>query len=89
MKSLYDKNFKYTEDALAFANEIFNAIRPIFEKYSKIGFSPRELSHIAQAEIMDKELDTILSIDYSLTPTCSHSVRTLKGNKFTCNKCGK
>ena len=65
MKSLYDKDCRYTNEACQFSNEIDKAIRTIFKQMVKDGFSPREISHLAQSVVMDLELDSVLGMEPS------------------------
>lgn len=60
MKSLYDKNFKYTYEASALADEAQNVLDDLFAKYVDLGYSPREISHILQAVIQDLECSEVL-----------------------------
>ncbi len=60
MNSLYDKEHRYTAEATSFSNEVDMALRPIFKKWAELGYSARELSHIAMASCWDQELDFIL-----------------------------
>jgi hypothetical protein len=60
MKTLYDKNAKYTHEANVFEMKIENAIRDIFNEYVEHGYSPRELSHLAMGAVFQLELIAML-----------------------------
>lgn len=60
MKTLYDKNGKYTHETNHFELRIENAIRDIFNEYVDKGYSPRELSHLAQSAVYQLELMAML-----------------------------
>ena len=60
MKSLYDENSRYTQNATELETETYNTFRPIFLKYLNEGFSPREISYTIQNAIRDIELETLL-----------------------------
>jgi hypothetical protein len=44
--SLFDKDYRYTDEASSFEGEVYRALRPIFDRWLAKGKSPRELSHI-------------------------------------------
>jgi len=62
--SLFDKDFRYTQEATNFENEVYAALRPIFDRYMALGYSPRELeylitgagTHLSLAAILDARL---------------------------------
>jgi hypothetical protein len=61
MKSLYDeKYFRYTEDAIALSSEAHALLKPAFEKYMEMGYSPREISQIIQTEVGMVECQIVL-----------------------------
>jgi hypothetical protein len=62
-KSLFDENFRYTEDANTICDEVFHTIQRIMNKYAGLGYSPREISNLLIGEVRDAELCSILNID--------------------------
>lgn len=60
MKSLYDENGKYTEDAMKLDRETNEAIDDLFNKYVADGYSPREISHVMMATVSEIELTLLL-----------------------------
>jgi hypothetical protein len=55
-KSFYkDGNF-YNQEALDCRNEIHAVLLEVFTKYSDLGFNPRELAHLVNAETHSLEL---------------------------------
>jgi hypothetical protein len=60
MKSLYDHNHRYTPEADALSNETHLALQGIFDRYIAQGYSPREISHIMQADVWELELSAVL-----------------------------
>ena len=50
MESLFDKNECYTEKANELAREVHNVISPIVKRYSKLGYSTREIEAIVECE---------------------------------------
>jgi hypothetical protein len=59
MKSLYNESYKYTPDAIELSTETFKTNCNIFQKYLRLGYSPREISQIMQSSINELELNTI------------------------------
>ena len=59
-KSLYDGDHRYTREAKALGDKTYDALRHIFEEYVEAGYSPREVSHIIQAEVNDLEYSRVL-----------------------------
>lgn len=60
---LYNKDWRYTDVASALDQEVHNALNPIFKKYEELGCSPREMSHVMCAAIIDLELMAVLDWD--------------------------
>jgi hypothetical protein len=66
MKSLYIQDedpinkYRYNADGQALDAETHKAISAVFEKFVEDGFSPREISHIMQGTIMERELEAII-----------------------------
>lgn len=58
---LFDMNHRYTQTALDFENEIYQAIRPIMDRYIQAGFSPRDLFYLAQMAASDISLCALFS----------------------------
>lgn len=63
MKTLYDKNGKYTHEANVYDRKIEDAIRDIFNEYVAQGYSPRELSHLAHGAVSMLETIAMLPGD--------------------------
>lgn len=62
IKSLYDDKARYTSQASDLDAETYHALLSIFNKWIKEGYSPREISHLMQATVIDVECSTVLSI---------------------------
>lgn len=61
MKSLYDKNYRYTTDGTYLDQETIIALGDLFARYVKKGYSPREISHVIQSAIEFMECEFVLS----------------------------
>lgn len=61
MKSLFDNNFRYTNTAANLDAEANSVIKPIFDRYVDIGYSPREISCILSNMVNDLECEAVLS----------------------------
>ena len=59
-KSLYDLEYRYTADASDLSQATEAALHSIFNKYIKLGYSPREIAHIMNGVILDFELSSII-----------------------------
>jgi hypothetical protein len=59
-KSLYDNEYRYTADASDLSQATEAALHSIFDKYIKMGYSPREISHIMNGVILDFELSSVI-----------------------------
>lgn len=59
-KSLYDKNFRYTQAASDLDINVGKVLKPYFEHYFQEGYSPREIASILHATINDFELMMVL-----------------------------
>lgn len=64
---LYNKDWRYTDVASTIDQEVNKALEPVFKKYMELGCSPRELSHVMGAAIIDLELMAVL--DWMGKPT--------------------
>ena len=62
-KKLYDEEHHYTNRATIIDHEILTLLGPTFKKYTNLGYSPRELGHIAQTAISILELEAVLGSD--------------------------
>lgn len=62
MKSLFDENFRYTEEANAIGFSTSIACRRIMDEWAGYGYSPREIAHIMKWAISDLELDRLIDI---------------------------
>ena len=60
MKSLYNKDFRYTKEAQILDREAHNAIEYMFDRWLAKGYSPREVSHIIKEAVTDFELEAVL-----------------------------
>ena len=65
--SLFGNNFRYTEIASGFDNEVHAALRPIMERYISAGYSPRELCYLVGQVANDISLCSLLC-DFPPTP---------------------
>lgn len=61
MKSLYDNNFRYTPEADEIATNAFDLLKPLFDKWVNLGYSPREISHLVQGQAFEFELEAVLT----------------------------
>lgn len=62
MKSLFDiTNHRYSQIAMELEGEADRALKPIFDKYVKMSFSPREISHIMNLSASNLECEAILT----------------------------
>ena len=59
--SLYDENWRYTNDALEMDASISVEIDKAFRKYIEKGYSPREISHLITHTVLSCELEHVLS----------------------------
>jgi len=62
MKSLFTEDERYTEEGLVLVSEVFKALKPIYESWSKKGFSLRDISHITMGEAITLEAEFVLGI---------------------------
>lgn len=60
MNKLFDENDRYSKESLEVDKEIRASIKPIFKKWSDLGYSLREISHIASHTILSIESEMIL-----------------------------
>lgn len=61
MKSLYNKDYRYTQDAMDLDQQTFLALKNIWDKFIAMGYSPREISHVMQDSVRgDLELIQLL-----------------------------
>jgi len=60
MRSLFDKNSRYTPIALELDREAFDVLEPFFQKYKE--FSPREVAHILSWVVSDLECECVLDL---------------------------
>lgn len=79
MKSLYDKNWRYTKDGDSLDRVTNNVLAPIFREWVEQGYSPREISHLMQQIVTDIECETILS--KPVTYTRQEVVKAREGGK--------
>lgn len=60
---LYNGDWRYTDVASAIDRKVNEALRPIFKEYIELGCSPREISHVMSAAVIDLELISVLDWD--------------------------
>lgn len=66
MKTLFSgAGFTMNDDARSLDRELFEATRPIFDKYVAMGYSPREVSHILYGVAFDHEVDVALGLRFN------------------------
>jgi hypothetical protein len=53
MKSLFDKNARYSERASQINEEIYDILKPKIRQYSSEGYSPREIEILMLEAICD------------------------------------
>jgi hypothetical protein len=61
--TLFDVNNKYTPDAFILETIVRGSISQAFKSFIKLGYSPREISHIIQHVVFDTENESILTQD--------------------------
>lgn len=60
-KSLYNStNWRYTHDGEELDKLAYYAISKIFQQFLDKGYSPREISHIIQANVSEIELEEVI-----------------------------
>lgn len=59
---MYDENMRHTDAANALADKAHALIKPLFVEYIKLGYSPRDIAHIMQAEVNLIELGHVLDM---------------------------
>jgi hypothetical protein len=59
-KSLYDKNEKVTQDAIALEGAAFRALGPLFIIYMEKGYTVREISHVIQGAVQLLESEKVI-----------------------------
>lgn len=69
MKSLFDSNHKYTQEAISLDTTISKAMREAFQQYIAQGYSPREVALIAYHAIQDVEFEVLDSVFVDGTTT--------------------
>jgi len=58
---LYDENDRYTDDTGNLDSEVTRALKPIFDKYIKTGYSFRDIAHVMIHAVFGLEMETILT----------------------------
>lgn len=61
MKTLFDNNFRYTNDALTLEDIVTSHLKHVFKKHVEEGFSPREISLIMQSAIAMLEMEAVMN----------------------------
>lgn len=59
MKSLFDSNHKYSQEAINLDSFFSKALRDAFQQYIAQGYSPREIALIAYHAIQDVEFEAL------------------------------
>jgi len=59
---LFDEHCQYSEAALSLDMAVSLAIRPFFEDYMKMGFSPREIAHVINHAVLGVELEQMMDV---------------------------
>lgn len=62
MKSLFNENFRYTDEANAVAVSASIACRHIMDEWAGYGYSPREIAYIMKWAISDLELEKLIEM---------------------------
>lgn len=62
MKTLFDGEGRYTDDANRLESSVIAAIKPIFKQFIDAGYCPRSISHAVQLCIYDLEIESVLDI---------------------------
>lgn len=60
MKSLFDKNDRYTEEALYLDYQSGVLLAPLMREYKKLGYSAREIAHIVTSAISLIECELVM-----------------------------
>ena len=58
---LFDKNERYTEESIYLSNDVEMALRPIIEKYIKMGFKTREIEYVVARAATDIALEILIT----------------------------
>ncbi len=64
MKSLYDRNFRYTDRAVQMDVEAGAALKPIFSAAVEAGYNPREIARLLMQTVNELEMESILDAPY-------------------------
>ena len=59
-KHIFNEKIRYKPDARTLAKRTNVILRPLFEEYMDMGYSPIEISHILISSVMYIENETIL-----------------------------
>lgn len=62
MKSLYDKNYRLTEQGNDLDNRTQYQLSDLFCEFIRNGFSPREIAHLMHSSIIDLELAAVMDV---------------------------
>jgi len=62
---LFDKDDRYTEDAVEFDLQVYTALMPIFKEWAALGASPRTMAYIASASVFDVHHELLLDLETS------------------------
>jgi hypothetical protein len=60
--NLFGDNYRYTGAAQACEQEVYDVLIPIMERYTNMGYSPREISHIMIGATTIIESENVLSV---------------------------
>lgn len=58
--SLYDQNWRYTDDGQQLDHKVNDVLRPIFDDFILKGYSPREIAHLLNGVVIQLELENVL-----------------------------
>lgn len=61
-KQMFNRKYRYSEDATTLAKQVSDAIYPIFKQYLEKGYSPRDIDIVISNEVNDICLESILDI---------------------------
>lgn len=73
---LFDEHGQYTDVALNLDMTASLAIRPFFEEYMTMGFSPREISHVINHAILGVEMEEMMDIMFKPAGDQNHEKKT-------------
>ena len=60
MQNLFDDNDRYTHEADSLDNEAYALLKPLMEKYCRLGYSVRQIEYVMTKTVADVALGNIL-----------------------------